>query len=148
MTTFARLSLGVFFFFTLGLSKDASAQPHAKADRGASDSSAVERGRYIVEDVVMCARCHTPGNLNGEGERTNWLKGGPLQIKPTYPVPNWAVITPRLAGGPPNTDAEFIRLITTGIARTGAPPRAPMPTFHMTRADAEAVLAYLKSLKY
>ena len=26
------------------------------------------------------------------------------------------------------------------------PPRDPMPRFHMTRADAESVLAYLKSL--
>jgi len=147
MTTLARISVGAFFLLTLSRVEPASAQPHAKASAG-TDSGAVERGRYIVEDMVMCARCHTPGNLNGEGERSNWLKGGPLQIKPTYSVPNWALITPRLAGGPPNTDAEFIRLMTTGIARTGAPPRPPMPTFHMTRSDAEAVLAYLKSLKY
>ena len=146
MTSLARVSTtGVLFLFALVRFQAANAQPHAKA--AAADSSAVERGRYLVEDVVMCARCHTPNNLNGEGDRSRWLKGGPLQIKPTYPVANWALIVPRLAGGPPNTDAEFIRLLTTGIARTGAPPRAPMPAFHMSRPDAEAVLAYLKSLK-
>lgn len=136
---------GVLFLFALAQFQAADAQPHAKAT--AADSGAVERGRYIVEDVAMCGRCHTPGNQAGEADRSVWLKGGPLQIRATYPVANWAVIVPRLAGGPPNTDAEFIRLLTTGIARTGAPPRPPMPQFHMTRPDAEAVLAYLKSLK-
>lgn len=142
--TFARVSLGVFLVFVWSRSPLAAAQ-HAK--QSAPDSSAVERGRYIVEDVVQCARCHTPGNQADEGERSNWLKGGPLQIRPTYPVANWALVTPRLAGGPPGTDADFIKLMTTGIARTGQPPRPPMLRPHMTRADAEAVLAYLKSLK-
>jgi mono/diheme cytochrome c family protein len=145
MTSLARVSLtGALFLFALVRFEAADAQPRAKM---AADAGALDRGKYIVESVAMCARCHTPNNQAGEGDRSNWLKGGPLQIRATYPVANWAVITPRLAGGPPNTDDEFIRLMTTGIARTGAPPRPPMPTFHMTRADAEAVLAYLKSLK-
>jgi mono/diheme cytochrome c family protein len=145
MTTLARISLGIFLLFALGRPQPAATQ-HAK--QGAADASAVEHGRYIVEDLVQCGRCHTPGDLAGEGERSNWLKGGPLQIRPTYPIANWALVTPRLAGGPPGTDAEFIRLMTTGIARTGQPPRPPMLRPHMTRADAEAVLAYLKSLTY
>lgn len=145
MMTFARISLGIFLLFAMGRSQPA-ATAHAK--QGSPDSSAIERGRYIVEDLVQCARCHTPNNQNDEGERSNWLKGGPLQIRPTYPVANWAEVTPRLAGGPPGTDADFIRLMTTGIARTGQPPRPPMLRPHMTRPDAEAVLAYLKSLKY
>ena len=148
MTIFARSSLGLFLLCALiamGRSQPA-ATSHAK--QGASDSSAVERGRYIVEDLVQCARCHTPGDVAGEGERSNWLKGGPLQIRATYPIPNFALVTPRLAGGPPGTDADFIKLMTTGIARTGQPPRPPMIQPHMTRSDAEAVLAYLKSLKY
>jgi len=40
----------------------------------------------------------------------------------------------------------MITLLTTGIWIDGKPLRDPMPKFHMTRADAEAVLAYLKSL--
>ena len=52
-----------------------------------------------------------------------------------------------IGGRPPGTDADFIKLLTTGIARTGMPPNPPMPPFRMTRADAEAVLAYLKTLK-
>ena len=34
----------------------------------------------------------------------------------------------------------------TGISRRGLHLRQPMPQFRMTQADAEAVLAYLKTL--
>ena len=48
---------------------------------------------------------------------------------------------------PTGTDAEFIRLLTTGVSRPGvATPNPPMPPFRMSRVDAEAVLAYMKSL--
>jgi cytochrome c553 len=47
---------------------------------------------------------------------------------------------------PSGADAEFVRLLTSGVSRTGAAPNPPMPQFHMTRSDAEAVLAYMKSL--
>jgi mono/diheme cytochrome c family protein len=106
----------------------------------------IERGKYIVEGVAMCERCHTQRDENGKPDRGRWLHGGPTQTRPTYPSPNWAIVEPRIAGAPPGTDAEFIMLLTTGISRTGKPPDPPMPPFRMTRDDAEAVLAYLKSL--
>ena len=106
----------------------------------------VERGRYIVESVAMCERCHTPRDEKGNADQSRWLMGGPVQIRPSYPDSSWALVAPRLARRPPGTDAEFITLLSTGISRTGAPPKLPMPPFRMTRADAEAVLAYLKSL--
>ena len=147
MKTFAQMSIAVFFLFAVGPSHPARAQEARKSH--AADAGSVERGRYIVEGVAMCGRCHTPHNVAGEAERdhVNWLKGGPLQIQATYPIPDYALVTPRLAGGPPGTDDDFIRLLTTGIARTGAPPKPPMPHFRMTRSDAESILAYLKSLK-
>jgi len=105
----------------------------------------VARGAYIVNDVAECWRCHTPPE--GRDNHSRWLMGGPVDIRPTRPVDNWAVTVPRIAGRPGGTDEEFIRLMTTGIMRTGAPPRLPMlQNLHMTEADAQAVLAYLKSL--
>jgi Cytochrome c len=109
-------------------------------------SGNVDRGKYIVEDVAMCELCHTPRDEHGNPDRRRWLMGGPLQIQPAYPG-GWAVTVPRIAGNPPGTDADFIRLMTTGIAHTGLPPKPPMHQYRMTREDAEAVLAYLKSLK-
>jgi hypothetical protein len=73
--------------------------------------------------------------------------GAPVVFESTLPVMNWAVVAPRLAGLPPGTDEQFIRLMMTGISRTGEPLRPPMPQFRLTRADAVSVLAYLKSLK-
>jgi mono/diheme cytochrome c family protein len=110
------------------------------------DKTVVERGKYIVESVAMCELCHTRRDERGNPDRGHWLMGGPLQIKATYTSPAWAIIAPRIAGTPPGTDEEFITLLTTGISRTGRPPNPPMPPFRMTRGDAEAVLAYLKSL--
>ena len=72
--------------------------------------------------------------------------GGPVDYRPSYSDPAWAQRGPRIAGAPPGMDAEIVRLLTTGISRTGKPPDPPMPPFRMTREDAEAVLAYLKSL--
>jgi hypothetical protein len=110
----------------------------------ASDAQ-VARGAYLVNDVAECWRCHTPPE--GRSNHTRWLMGGPVDIRPTQPVDDWAVIVPRIAGRPAGTDDEFIRLMTTGIMRTGRPPRLPMlQNLHMTQEDAQAVLAYLKSL--
>ena len=145
MNRFTKLSLTAVVLLAGGISQYTTAQ--TKPGKKTGDSALIERGKYIVEDVAMCERCHTPRDGNGIAERSNWLKGGPVQLTQTYPTPNWATREPRIAGAPPGTDEEFITLLTTGISRTGAPPNLPMPPFRMTRQDAEAVLAYLKSLR-
>ncbi len=148
MTILIRVSLISSLAFAGWLSANAQVKPAAGA-KGASEGrqALIERGRYIVENVAMCELCHTPVDADGRPERSRWLMGGSVHLRPTYPAPNWAPVEPRIAGDPPGTDAEFIRLLTTGISRTGAPPNPPMPPFRMTRPDAEAVLAYLKSLR-
>ena len=135
MKTLIRLSL-------MALLAKAQVNPTKKADQ-----TLVDRGKYIVEAVAMCEQCHTRRDEHGKPDQANWLHGGPTQMQATYPSPAWAVVEPRIAGTPPGTDAEFITLLTTGISRTGKPPNPPMPPFRMTRPDAEAVLAYLKSLR-
>lgn len=148
MNKLTKLSLTALLLFVAGASQPTKAQvkPARKTADGAGNRDLIDRGKYIVENVAMCERCHTPRDEYGNPDRTRWLKGGPVQLDPTYPAPNWAKIEPRIAGTPPGTDAEFITLMTTGIARTHQPPNPPMPPFRMTRGDAEAVLAYLKSL--
>ncbi|HUO13747.1 MAG TPA: hypothetical protein VMX38_02080 [Verrucomicrobiae bacterium] len=59
---------------------------------------------------------------------------------------NWPLQAPRIAGNPPGTDAELVKLLTTGIWRDGRPLREPMPQFRMSMDDAQAVVAYLRSL--
>jgi mono/diheme cytochrome c family protein len=113
----------------------------------ASGGDLVSRGRYIVEDVAMCGTCHTPRLSNGQLDRSRWLAGAPVPYLPAQPTSQWPINAPRLAGTPPANDAGMITLLTTAIWIDGKPLDDPMPKFHMTRSDAEAVVAYLKSLR-
>lgn len=143
MSNLTRLSWISVAAFAAGI---LPANAQAGKGAGANNQALIERGKYIVESVAMCELCHTPRDEHGNPDRGRWLMGGPAQLRPTYPAATWAIVEPRIGGAPPGTDAEFIRLLTTGISRTGSPPNPPMPPFRMTKADAEAVLAYLKSL--
>jgi len=114
--------------------------------KSASTAKLIQRGKYIVEGVAACSDCHTPRGVNGESDRSKWLAGAAVFYQPAHPSPNWPVNAPRLAGLPPGSDAEIVTLLTTGMWRDGKPLRLPMPRFRMARFDAEAVVAYLKSL--
>lgn len=110
------------------------------------EAKLIARGKYIVEGLAACGDCHTPRNANGEIVRSKWLAGAPVFYEPAQRVPGWAISAPRIAGLPPGSDAEIVKLLTTGLWRGGQTPRPPMPRFHMVREDAEAVVAYLRSL--
>jgi len=135
--------------FVIGISCISFTQESQRpASKIANQSAAsVARGKYIVEGIAVCSQCHTPRDSNGNPDRAHWLEGGALWLNPAQPVENWPLQVPRIAGNPPGTDAEMMKLLTTGIWRDGKPLRPPMPQFHMTEPDAEAVVAYLKSLE-
>jgi mono/diheme cytochrome c family protein len=119
--------------------------PQAAA-KNSNQATLVARGKYIVEGVAGCGYCHTPRDQEGNPDRSRWLEGAPVFYEPARPLEGWANTVPRLAGLPPGSDAELIKLLTTSVARTGKAPRWPMPRFYMTRTDAEAVVAYLRSI--
>jgi mono/diheme cytochrome c family protein len=121
--------------------------PLANQHDSRASEAAIVRGKYIVEDVAVCSRCHTPRDQSGSPDEQRWLLGGPVPFEPGRPTDEWANVAPRLAGLPPGTDEQFIRLMMTGISRTGNRLRPPMPQFRLTRSDAQAVLAYLKSVR-
>ena len=114
---------------------------------GPRSSRQIERGKYLVERVGMCADCHTPRTERGELDRSKWLQGSELDFQPTHPIPNFASTAPGIAGLPGRTTAEAVRLLETGVTQDGKSLAPPMPQFRMTRSDAAAVVAYLKSLK-
>ena len=125
------LLLLLMVVFLVGYSQLTPAQTAKKIAQPGTDSSLVARGQYIVEGVAVCGNCHTPRTPSGELDRSRWLAGAPVPYQPSTP---------------PASDVGMITLLTTGIWITGKPLKDPMPKFHMTPADAEAVLAYLKSL--
>ena len=112
---------------------------------GASDTT-VQRGEYLVREVAQCGMCHTPHSNNGQMNEQRWLQGGVLWFRPVHEMPDWALAAPPLAGTG-LSDAELLRVLTTGRAHDGSPLRPPMHTYRMSGADAAAIVHYLRSLR-
>ena len=116
-----------------------------------ADAKQIEYGRYLVEDVGQCHECHTPKLPDGTFDRSKWLKGAVLNIQPIEPVKGWHKTSPDLT--PASRlwskwgEATLLKYLQTGLAQNGKPADAPMPAYKFKPADAEAILAYLKSLK-
>ncbi len=114
---------------------------------GAASAARVARGKYLVEQVGLCGDCHTPRNEKGELVKEQWLKGATLDFKPIAPVPVWADKAVNIAGLPGWEKDAAIRFMMTGIAANQLPARPPMPRYRFNEPDAEAIVAYLKSLE-
>jgi mono/diheme cytochrome c family protein len=106
----------------------------------------VQRGEYLVEEVAKCSECHTPRDQNNQLERDHWLQGAPTWIKPVFPTSNWALSAPPLAGLVSYTDEQMERVLEMGEGAGPAPLQPPMHIYHMNHADAQAIIAYLRSL--
>jgi len=124
----------------------AQSNPAPRGGQKAGSSPDVSRGKYLVEGVAMCGECHTPHDSSGNPDRTRWLQGASVPYLPARPDADWPINAPRIGGTPPASDADMIKLLTTGIWTNGNRLRAPMPQFRLDRSDAEAVVAYLKSV--
>jgi mono/diheme cytochrome c family protein len=120
-----------------------AAEPAPKGGEGKQ----VARGKYLVESVGMCADCHSPRNERGEFVKGQGLWGAPLGFKNTVPMPRWAQVAPPIAGLPAGwTEQQAIVFLSTGKAPDGKPADPPMPEYRMSKEDATAVVAYLRSL--
>lgn len=131
--------------FSVGGHPQASG-PTPQAAKSGTNESRIARGKYIVEGVAMCGMCHTPRTDSGEIDAARSLDGAAVWLLPAHPTGNWPLKAPRLAGTPPASDEDMVRLLMTGIWTDGTHLRPPMPQFRMSRDDAECVVAYLRSL--
>lgn len=77
--------------------------------------------------------------------RQNFAGPG-LSFKPIMPMLVWAEKAPNIAGLPGWTDEQAVKFLMTGIAYNELPGRPPMPQYRFNLQDAEAVVAYLRSL--
>ena len=110
----------------------------------------IERGKYLVEEVSKCQDCHTPRNADGSLDKSKWLKGATLDFAPMHDVPGWHKTSPDLTG-PSRLFERWQAKGLTEFLMTAKNPRGgkadpPMPDYHLNKEDAEAVVAYLKSL--
>jgi len=134
--------------FATGFALWGGALAMASDETAPSRDDAVAYGKYIVHSVSMCTDCHSPRDERGAFIEAKHLTGSPLGFKPVVEMP-WMPMAPRLAGLPDGYTAEdLIRYLMTGERPNGMPGTLPpMPEYRMARADAEAVTAYLASLK-
>ncbi len=107
----------------------------------------IAHGEYLVKAIGQCGDCHTPMNDHGQYIMTQWLQGKKLEFGPLVPMPVWADTSPNIAGLPGWDEDKAVQFFMTGLAPNGQPARPPMPEYKMNRADAESVVAYLRSLK-
>ncbi len=120
---------------------------HAQQRNESARTGDPARGKYIVERVAMCIQCHTPRTEAGDLLRDRELQGAPIPFTSPWPGSLWANTAPRIAGLPQYSREEGIRLLMTGISRTGGPLRPPMPPFRMNAQDAADVISFLKSMR-
>jgi mono/diheme cytochrome c family protein len=132
---------------SLLFSREAPAQAPPKASTAAPAAKGdIDRGRYLVEDVGMCEECHTPRDAEGNLDESRRLQGASIWIVPVHPTTNWANRAPALAGFPGFSDDQGAQILEKGIGPNGLAIQPPMHIYHMTPADAQAVIAYLRSL--
>lgn len=127
-----------------------SAAPPQGAKTVAKDPKAalIARGRYLVGPAGQCGGCHTPMDKQGQPIRSQALQGAPILFKPTLPVPGWADMSLPIVGLPTMaSDEEAVTFLMTGKHTDGKMAAPPMPQYRFNARDAEAIVAYLKSLE-
>lgn len=119
-------------------------QPAAAQDR-------VKRGEYLAT-IMDCTGCHTPGALAGKPDMAKSLSGSNIG----FGIPDLGVFYPpnltpdRETGLGKWTEAQIVTAVRTGVTPSGR-TLVPVMPYHsyarLTDADAQALAAYLKSLK-
>jgi mono/diheme cytochrome c family protein len=115
-----------------------------------AEDAAIARGKYLVT-LGGCQDCHTPGHFLGKPDMARALGGSEVGFEMpglgTFYGPN---LTPDRATGLGGwTDAQIVAAIQTGVRPDGRVLAPIMPwraLAALTKPDAAAVVAYLRSL--
>jgi mono/diheme cytochrome c family protein len=118
---------------------------------GAADKKTIERGKYLV-NLGGCFDCHTPGYFLGKPDMARYLGGSDVGFEmPGLGVFVGSNLTPDADTGLGKwTEAQIVTALRTGKRPDGRElaPIMPWRAFaNLTKSDAQAIAAYLKSLK-
>jgi mono/diheme cytochrome c family protein len=110
----------------------------------------ISRGKYLV-NLGLCTDCHTPGYFFGKPDDKRYLGGSEVGFEiPDLGVFHGPNLTPDRETGLGNwSSEEIVTAFQTGVRPDGRilAPIMPWKAFsQMTKDDAMAVAAYLKSL--
>jgi mono/diheme cytochrome c family protein len=128
-----------------------------QGDSGDAAVSLVARGAYLVNHVGACGDCHTPRLQTGEPDTTRFLAGTPnlFQVPGLGPDGGIGIVgtknlTPDTATGLGSwTDAQIKNAFLNGVDKDNKALFPIMPYFvlhNMTDSDADAIVAYLRSI--
>lgn len=132
---------------TIAAAQQSKKSEAAKTGATKGNAALIARGKYLVGPAGKCEDCHTPMDRKGQPIQSQALQGAPIMFKPTVPVPGWANSSLPIAGLPTMaSDADALSFFTTGKHLDGKMAAPPMPQYHFDKRDAEAIIAYLKSL--
>ena len=121
------------------------------AAASAESAEQVERGAYLAH-IMDCGGCHNTGAFTPKPNLDTPLSGSDIGFE----MPGMGFVYPPNLTPDPETglgkwsDAEIITAFTTGVRPDGrqlAPMMPYMSYAHITASDAEALVAYLRSLK-
>jgi mono/diheme cytochrome c family protein len=122
----------------------------AASFQGARADDAVSRGKYLVT-IIGCTDCHTPGSLIGKPDTKRFLAGSEVG----FDIPGLGIFAPRNLTPDKDTGIgtwtaqQIATAITTGARPDGRvlAPVMPWGDFaHLSKGDALAIAAYLKTL--
>lgn len=129
----------VAFFIGIAAAVTLAFQSSTTAAQGANGAQ-IAHGKYLVTQVAGCGDCHNAS-----------LHGGPLMFKPTGPLPpgmHWEPNAPNIVKLMKSGSADkWAKFLETGVDPRGGHPDPPMPQFRLNHTDAQAVVAYIRSLK-
>src|ERR1051325_10813575 len=117
---------------------------------GAAAETPVERGSYLVNAVMACDGCHTPRGPDGLNMERRFSGGSIVWDTSAYTVHGSNITQDGATGIGDWSKDDIKRLLTTGVRPNGVPVAPQMPYgFYkiLTPEDAEAIAAYLKSIK-
>ncbi len=114
----------------------------------AAAQTPLERGTYLMRSIVACGNCHTPKGPDGDIAEMELAGGFVIDDGPFKAVAS--NITPdEETGIGAWSDAEIITAIREGKRPDGTIIGPPMPIGfyrHMSDGDAQAIVAYLRSI--
>jgi mono/diheme cytochrome c family protein len=114
-----------------------------------AEDAQLQRGKYLVT-IGGCSDCHTPGNFLGHPDMARFLGGSDVGFGIPAGVFVGPNLTPDKATGLGDwTATQIVTAITTGTRPDGRMLAPIMPwrdLSHLTKSDALAIAAYLKSL--
>ena len=122
--------------------------------RGEEPDGMVSRGKYLTEEVARCQDCHTRRLATGQLDLDAWLRGGTVEGQAKKASGKAGIeapdITPRGQLWARWGEKGMLRFLETG-SHPGTGVRKGvfkgMPPFKLRSHDAEAIMAYLSSLR-